>query len=186
MGLIITIGGSPGSGKSTIGRMLATRFGIPFFSMGEVRRQYALEHGMTLAELNARAEHDVTSDHLVDKFQEKLPEKYDSFIVDSRLGFHFLTQSIKIYIKVDRKVAAERIFPLRRDSEHWHTVEEGITALQARESSDKLRYMQYYGLDPADTSHYDIILDSTKTNPLEMLSQVVDFLKKRNVEVPEA
>ena len=62
--MIITIGGAPGSGKSTVGRMLATNLNIPFFSMGDIRRAYALERGLTIEQLNELAKVDPSSDRL--------------------------------------------------------------------------------------------------------------------------
>ena len=35
--MIITISGLPGSGKSTIGKMLAKKLGYKFYSMGDLR-----------------------------------------------------------------------------------------------------------------------------------------------------
>lgn len=183
MGLIITIGGSPGSGKSTLGRMLAAHLGVPFFSMGELRRKYALEHHMTINELNVKAEKDPFSDKLVDEYQQTLAEKHESFVIDSRLGFHFIPRSVKLFIHIKREIAAARIFALRRDSEHWKSVEEGVRTLGEREASDKLRYKHLYKVDPSDLSQYDLVLDSSNTTPEELLEQVIAFLKEQNIIV---
>lgn len=183
--MIITIGGAPGSGKSTVGRMLATRLGLPFFSMGDIRRRYALERGMTIQQLNELAVRDPESDHLVDEYQRKLPLTESSFVLDSRLGCHFLPDSIKIYLTVDRQAAAERILTQRRDSEQWDSVEEGMAALAAREEGDRKRYMRLYGIDPCDTRIYDIVIDSTGKNPLETMEEIVRVLKERSIDLPE-
>jgi cytidylate kinase len=177
--MIITIGGAPGSGKSTVGRMLATRLGVPFFSMGDIRRSYAREHGMTLTQLNELAISDPTSDYLVDEHQKELPKEVKTFVLDSRLGFKFLPQSFKVYVTVDRRAAAERIFTQRRDIEEWSSVEDGMRSLAARETGDRERYLKLYGADPADFSQYDLVLDSSKTNPLELMEEIMTFLQKK-------
>jgi CMP/dCMP kinase len=177
--MIITIGGAPGSGKSTVGRMLATNLNVPFFGMGEVRRQYALAHGMSLEELNEQAKTDPTSDHMVDNYAAELGKTLPSFVLDGRVGFHVIPHSIKIYVKVEVRVAAERIFSQRRESEHWETVEDGIESLQKREVGDRQRYMQLYRVDPTDPSHYDLVIDSTGKNPVELLEEVLAFLREK-------
>jgi predicted cytidylate kinase len=182
--VIITIGGPPGSGKSTLGRMLATRLGAPFFSMGDVRRAYALERGMTLAELNRRGEADPYSDTMVDEYQSKLPRQHPSFVIDSRLGYHFLPQSVKIFLKADLRVAASRILPDKRAEEHWTNLDEGTRALQERMRSDRARYKKYYGIDPYDESRFDLVLDTSQLDPLAVLHETLLFLKRSGVPVP--
>ena len=44
----ITIGGMPGSGKSTIGKMLAKSLGYKYYSIGEIRRELAQKRGLTM------------------------------------------------------------------------------------------------------------------------------------------
>src|SRR4051794_20294028 len=120
---IISISGSAGSGKSTVGRMLAVRLGLPFISIGDLRRRYALDHGLTLEQLNESGETDPTSDRIIDEYQQHLPEKHPSFIIDARLGFHFLPQSIKLFVSVSKEIGAKRILMMNRESENWENVE---------------------------------------------------------------
>ena len=179
--MIITIGGTPGSGKSTIGRMLATRLNIPFFSMGDIRREFAKQHGITLAELNRLSETDPESDRLVDEFQAGLAQKHESFVVDSRLGWHFLPDSVKIFLKTDLRVAAKRIFDQQRAEEQWDSIEHGVREMEAREASDKKRYATLYNIDHTDISNYDLIIDGTTMTPLEKLEVILLYLKEHNL-----
>jgi len=64
--VIITIGGTAGSGKSSVAKELAKRLGYKFYSAGDVRRKYALSKGISLAELNKQGEKDPFSDKMVD------------------------------------------------------------------------------------------------------------------------
>jgi cytidylate kinase len=48
--MIISIGGTHGSGKSTIAKMLAKKLNWPHYYMGGLRRETAKKKGLTLAE----------------------------------------------------------------------------------------------------------------------------------------
>jgi predicted cytidylate kinase len=178
---IISLAGSPGSGKSTIGRIIAQKLGIPFFSMGDVKRQFAMEHGISILELSRREEEDPTTDRLVDEEQASLPQKHPSFVIDSRLGFHFLPQSLKVYVKVDPRVGAQRILDAKRSSENWHTVEEGMISNKEREDSERLRYGMLYSIDHKELSHYDLILDSTHATPEELAEKILQELPTKTI-----
>jgi CMP/dCMP kinase len=182
--VIISLGGSPGSGKSTLGQLLAQELHLPLVKIGDLRRQYGLERGLTLEQLNERGETDPSTDYDIDNYLKKLPEQMDSFIIDARLGFHFIPQSIKVFVTVNLRIGAERILPLHRASESWDTVEQGVAALEKRMASDSKRYRQYYDIDPYDTSQYDLVLDTGGITTEEALAQLLHFLAERGVHPP--
>ena len=49
-------------------------------------------------------------DHKIDSFTKALGEKKESFVLDSRMAWHFIPKSLKIYLRVQPDVAAKRIF----------------------------------------------------------------------------
>jgi len=51
--MIVTIAGTPGSGKSTVVKKVAEALGYRMISTGDLRGQVAQERGMTIDELNA-------------------------------------------------------------------------------------------------------------------------------------
>jgi len=176
---IISIGGKPGSGKSSIGKLLAQKLNITFFSMGAIRRAYAQEHNMTINELNEESVKDARSDILVDEYQKKLPLKHKEFIIDSRLGYFFIPQSVKVFVDVKRAVAAKRIFEQHRVTEQWKNVEEGEQELLKREQNDSKRYIALYNTDP-NTANYDLVIDSTNMTIEESVEKILAFLKTHN------
>lgn len=178
--MIVTIAGDPGSGKSTLAKALAKALGLPHFSMGDIFRKLAQEQGMSVEEFTRLAERDPDAwDRRIDPYQQRLPEEHPSFVMDSRLGFHFLPQSVKLYVKVDREVAAKRLFAQQRAEERMASVEDGMRHLKARQESERTRYLRLYGVDHTDPSQYDLVLDSTRLTQEETLSRVLDFLKER-------
>lgn len=181
--VIITFGGTPGSGKGTVGKELAKKLDLPFFSMGDLRRQYALDRGMTIAELNMLSEKDPTNDNMVDEYQSTFPKKYPSFIMDSRLGYHFLPTAIKIFLKVDVVEAARRIMNAARDSEKMESLAQAVVAVEDRISSDLRRYEQYYNINPYDESQYDLVINTTNLTPEQALDIIVEYLGQQGVKI---
>jgi len=159
--MIITISGTPGSGKSTVAKIVAERLSLKHYSVGNFRREMAEKKGMTINELNKLGETDFSTDDEADKWQIELGKKEDNFIIDGRLSFHFIPDSIKIFIDVDMKEGARRIFNDHRDSEDYKTEQDALNHLKQRLESDKKRYKKYYSLDCHDKKHYNLVIDTT-------------------------
>jgi len=54
--MIITISGLPGSGKTSVGKLIAERLGYEFLSIGDLRGSFASKKGLTIDELNKLGE----------------------------------------------------------------------------------------------------------------------------------
>jgi cytidylate kinase len=65
-GRVVALGGPPGSGKSTAGRLAAQRLRYEFVSAGDLFRAEATQRGMSLAELSQLAERDDSIDRALD------------------------------------------------------------------------------------------------------------------------
>ena len=94
--MIITISGSPGSGKSTVRDLLAQKLNLKRYSTGDFMRQLATKSGVSLEEFGKMAQQDSSIDKQLDDRQVKLGREEDNFIIDGRLSFHFIPNSIKI------------------------------------------------------------------------------------------
>ena len=141
--MIITITGFPGSGNSTVAKQLAKKLGYKHYSAGDMRRQMAKEKGITLAELNKIGETESWTDIEADKRIEKLGLEEDNFVVDAKIGYHFIPNSFKIWLKADIKERAKRISQHKRTEETFQTIEEVEESLKKRLESDKKRYRKY-------------------------------------------
>jgi cytidylate kinase len=53
--MIVTVGGLPGTGTSTLCRLLERELGLPYVYAGQIFRQEAAARGLSLAELNELA-----------------------------------------------------------------------------------------------------------------------------------
>lgn len=182
----ITIGGAVGSGKSTIAKMLAEKLGWPYYYMGGLRRKKAREKGMTLAEYNRLGETDPSTDREVDEYQKRIGGKNDNFIMEGRTSWYFIPDSIKIYIDVDEKEGARRVWedlqknPAKRNEDKKiKTIKDALASHKQRKKSDIKRYKKYYGINVYDCSHYDFTLDTTGLTKKDAFNKIYEYVRKR-------
>ena len=171
----ITLTGNLGSGKSTICKLLKGSYGYEIFSTGTIQRTIADEMGLTTLELNQLMCTDKKYDHLIDdtttRIAKENPDK--SLIFDSRLAWHFVEESFKVFLSVSLEVAAQRVFHDNRGSvESYQSIEDAMEQLKARAQTEDRRYQELYGLDYFNFSNYNLILDSTNSAP-ELLTEVM-------------
>ncbi len=188
--MIITISGTAGSGKSTLSKNLAKKLDATWIYIGKMRRDLAKKKGMTIEELNEYAktnpETDVEIDEKASKKAKSLAKQGKTIIVEGRTQFHFLADSIKIYIKVDPKVAAKRIWEDHKNEEAknnrnektYKTVKALEKSIKERGKNDTKRFKKYYKIDDTKESNYDLILDTGNLSKQEALKQVLDFIKE--------
>lgn len=177
--MIITITGALGSGKSTIAKALSKKLGYKHYSTGDFMRQIADEHDMTLAQLNKVAETETWVDKELDQRQVELGKKENDFVIDGRLSWHFIPNSVKIYLDVTYEESARRIWADRghRKGEGFTTFEDLLEKIKQRKESEIKRYKQYYNLNHHDKSNYDLVIDTTGNSPEDVLRKVMDHLK---------
>lgn len=183
--MIITINGDHGSGKSTIAKKLAEKLRFEHFSAGDFYRAMAQERGMTLLEILELGEKDPSIDKEVDDRTKKIGIKKDNFIMDSRLAWHFIPNSIKILLKVDEEEGAKRMIKANgRDNEDKNrkTIGDIIQSNRRRLKTDNKRYEMYYNLNVWDKENYDFVLDTTDLDIEEVLEKVLEFVKSKNSE----
>ena len=107
----ITITGNLGSGKSTVGKLLSEKYGFEIYSTGKVQRELARQMNLSTLELNQLMMSDRKYDHMIDDETARISRenKDKNIIFDSRLAWHFVEESYKVFVSVNLDVAAERI-----------------------------------------------------------------------------
>ena len=171
----ITITGQLGSGKSTICNLIKDRYGYEIFSTGAIQREVAREKGITTLELNKLMKVDHSLDDIIDATTTKLSveRKDDKLIFDSRMAWHFAKDTFKIFLMVDPRVAAERVMANQRgEEETYASVDDACAKLVERSQVEQKRFMELYGVDYYDVNNYNLVVDSSRLTPEEIVNVI--------------
>ncbi len=180
---IITICGRLGSGKSSTAKGVAQALGFTHYSSGDFFREVAVELGISVTELNIRAEKEPEIDKKVDSKWQDIRNK-SKLVIDSRTAYHWIPESFKVYLDLPEEIAKQRIVnsikenPLRAQSEQVSTPEEAYEKMQERFASEQKRYWELYKINNADKSNYDLVIDTNKNNLEEVVNLIISEYKK--------
>lgn len=181
---IICISGELGSGKSAVSKLIAQRLGYEYFSAGMFFRELAEKMGISVLEVNRLSEMDSSIDRMVDSRIIEVGKIKQNIIFDSRMAWHFVNQSFKVYLTIDIKEAARRILKEPRGaSEVYNNIDEVINGLKNRREAESKRYMSKYGVDIENLNNYHFIIDTTTKSPDEVADLIINeylntYLKK--------
>ena len=174
----ITLSGELGSGKSTVANYLISKMPFKIVSAGLLFRQLAAKHGMSAKEFNEFIENDPKYDHYVDDTMAELGRTDEKIIFDSRMVWHFVPSSFKIYLYVDVDTATERIFNDKgRVSESYSDKETARQEIIDRRKSELLRYQNFYHCNLDDYSNYDLIVDTSHASRDEVNELIYNSFK---------
>lgn len=172
----ITLSGLPGTGKTTVARLLEQRLGLRYVYSGEIFRKLAKKHEMSLEEFGRYCESHREVDEELDRYQLEVLRK-GNVIVEGRisgwLAYKHHIPAVKILLHAEIAVRAGRI--VKREKGDIKQREEEILR---REKSEATRYKNYYGIDVRDTSIYDLIINTGDKTPEEILEIIIRHLRQ--------
>ncbi len=173
----ITVTGNLGSGKSTVCKELG-KLGYEVISTGGIFRQIAAEEGLNVVQLNervreeaARGIHDV--DDRIDQLTQRLGREKDHMVFDSRLAWHFVENSFKVFLTVDIGVAAGRVQQADRETERFDSLEECRENLLKRQFVEQGRFRELYGIDYYNMHNYNLVLETTAAAPAQIVEEIL-------------
>ena len=176
--MIIAISGLHGTGKSTIGKLIAKTLKIRYYSTGEAFRELAKQNNMTIKEFTQYTENHPNIDLELDK---KVIEfaKQGNIIIDSQLS-GFLLKDIadfKIHLICPLNVRVERM--ANRDQ---MSHEEKIIETRLREESELERFNRLYNINLSDeetiNKTFDLIIDTENLTIQEIIDLILSKLKE--------
>mgnify|MGYP003965939513 FL=1 len=182
--MIISFNGDHGSGKSTIAERIAKELQYERFYLGQIFRDLAKERDLTLIEYLKLGETDASIDRSADDYIVKLGKERKDFVIESRTAWHFLPNSLKIYLGVSKEEGAKRMFKHLREDNHRsnedkgiETIEDVIVSNEKRKAADDARYQKYYSIDANEMKNYDFILDTTDLTKDEVFEKILEFIR---------
>ncbi len=155
-GLVITVGGLHGTGKTTVARILANSLELRYFSAGELFRQMARERDLSLSEISRKASKNDDLDKLVDDRTREEAERGD-VVIEGLLSSWIAGKraDLRFYLYAPDNVRILRI--AKRDN---CPVEEARDATLFRENLERRRFKKFYAIDIDDYSTYDLSLNT--------------------------
>lgn len=173
----ITIFGLAGTGKSLTGKMLSEEIGYTYLSTGNIFRQMAADHGMSLNDFEALSNTTDVYDRELDEKTKLYGLDHDNFIFESRLAWYFIPDSFKIKLDCDFDTRTSRI--ASREAKDIKQVQEETSH---REDLIRERYKKYYNIeDFTNDSNFDCIVDTKNNNPENVVRIIMEELQERKI-----
>ena len=171
----ITISGTHGSGKSTVGKLLKKKLGIKYVYSGKKFRETAKKYHMSLEEFGIYCEKNKDIDKELDNRQLEILQK-GNVILEGRLAgwiaYRNNITAVKIMLKANIDTRAKRIVK-REEGDITKRKKEILN----REKSEAKRYKKYYNIDLKDTSIYDLVINSEEKTPEEIVDIIINEIK---------
>ena len=176
---VITVGGPPGAGTSTIGRGVCTELGLEYVSTGRIFREIAESRGLVVEDLSKVAGKEV--DEEVDRRSREAMEK-GGVVMGSKLAgaIHKDLADVKIWLNAPLEARANRIFydeKKRIAREPFKDLDECKKHIQERFEEDSRRYREYYGIDLKDLSIYDLAINNENIPAEGVIKIITEYIR---------
>lgn len=176
--MYITLSGLPGSGKSTIARLLKAKLKWPAINAGAIFRSRAKKLGLTLDDYGARLARYPRQDRAIDEALIKFAAAHKQAIVEGRVAAWLAKRkrlpAVTVWLTAPLNVRAKRI--AGRDAVSFNAAREAILT---REKAERGRYKKLYGLDIRRRTLYDVVIRTDKHSPEEGVEKIIQEVKSK-------
>ena len=171
--MIITISGLHGTGKSTIGKLIAQRMRLKYYSTGQAFRDLAKDMKMTLEEFTDYVEENPVVDKKLDNKIIEVARK-GNIIIDSQLSAYILDSiaPFKILLTCPLELRVKRM--AERDKISY---ENKLKETIIREESELERFKKLYRIDLNNVKIYNLILETENLTVEEIVEKIIGLLK---------
>jgi predicted cytidylate kinase len=175
--VLITISGLPGSGKTTVARLVAHALGLEHVYAGDIFRRRAEAAGMSLDAYQRLAERDHSIDRALDDEMRQRARAGDA-VLEGRLAAFVAEEAgvpaLRVFLDAPEAVRAARIV-----TREGGDAAARLRETQAREASDARRYQEIYGVDYHDPQKYDLVLATDGRAPDDLAREIVEHARRR-------
>jgi cytidylate kinase len=181
--LLITVSGPPGSGTTTAARRVADQLRLELVPGGEVFRALAAERAMSLPAFGRYvADNPEVDVELDSRLAHRARD--GGAVIESRLAGWIAHNeglaALVVWIDCDPRIRAQRVA-----AREGVSVERALADNEERQRVEHGRYLALYGVDLADLSIYELVLDSGELRPGELADRIVDAANKSFPARPE-
>ncbi|UCC58484.1 MAG: cytidylate kinase family protein [Candidatus Bathyarchaeum sp.] len=176
--VVLCISGMTGSGKSTVAKRLAAKYGLGYFSGGNSLKALAQEEGYNpdvrgwwetapgLKFLQQRMGDPVFDKRIDEKLLELAEE--GNVVLDSWTMPWLFNEGFKIWLEASPQVRAKRV--VKRDG---ISIEEAVKALREKDEKTRKIYKSLYGFDLGhDLSPFNLVLATDDLDPDDVFHAV--------------
>ena len=202
---VIIISGIPGSGNTTIAKLLAEKLSLDYFSMGQLFKDIASgrykeknyfdkllslceERKLTIPSFSSSNDSEGALNlwetdfgrsrefhEVIDELQRNLAER-GKIVIDGKLSLFIVKNAdFKIWLKSESENRVARTST--RDSlEKDKTLE----IINKRHEKERAEWKKIYGLDYLEQEKLaDIVIDTTHSSPKEIVEKIISFLNQK-------
>ncbi|MHA2391335.1 MAG: (d)CMP kinase [Promethearchaeota archaeon] len=176
--MILTISGLHGTGKTTVGKLIAEKLGIEYYSTGQAFRDLAKEMNLSLEEFTKYVESNPDIDRKLDNKIIEIAQK-GNIIIDAQLSAYILESiaDFKVLLTCPLEIRVRRM--AERDIAPYKVqLQETIM----REESELERFRRLYNIDLNDSDKipivYDLIIDTENMTIEEIVEKILSTLDK--------
>ncbi|MFH1520477.1 MAG: (d)CMP kinase [Candidatus Micrarchaeota archaeon] len=175
--MIIAVSGLTGSGKNTLGELLAKK--LDYALVCPTFKDLAAKEGISLMEFQKKAEKDHNIDKKFDAILKEMVVKTDgNCVVTTWLGPWIVDADFRIKISAPLEIRAVRV--ANRDK---MTVAQATKHVKERDEENRQRYLKVYGIDIYDESKFDAVLDNSDKTPEQILDMALIVIKTKSSRI---
>lgn len=180
IGAVVTVGGPPGSGKSTAGRRVAEALSLEYFSAGEIFRNEARRLGTDLEAFGRYASAHPEVDRELDRKMQELatPGRLLDGRIQGALCRRARTLVYDVVVTASEEVRVRRV--AQRDGQ---SIDVATGKVREREASERERYLRFYGID-LEREPCDLTVDSSDLPPPAVAEAILNFVRERESARP--
>jgi cytidylate kinase len=181
----ITVGGASGTGTSTIAKKLAEKYNLKFYSGGGIQRMNAASRNMTIEEYDVFLKAHPELDQDIENTQMKIGKTEDNLVLESRLGWYCIPDSIKIKLDCELNTRIQRMVDGGKDPNRVAQVSEDfektLEKTQKREATYDVRFKNLYNIEWNDDKNFDLVVDTTSIGIDAVFQKCVEYIEKHSV-----